>query len=840
MSGTMEAKPKQLVVVPLLHEDLVKGCLELGTLKEFTEDAMAFLERIAGNIAIALSSVQARMQLAELLQETQRQAQKLQVQQEELQASNEELEAQTNSLKEREVELQAQHEELMTLNEELEEKTDSLQGQKADIETKNTELEKARRNIEKKAEELTITNKYKSEFMANMSHELRTPLNSLLLLSHNLAQNKGGNLSEDQIESAQVMYSSGNDLLELINEILDLSKIEAGRVEMAVAKVSLQNLAERLQANFQPLIDEKGLVFSVVVDPLAPSDITSDRQRLEQVLRNLISNAIKFTEKGGITVTMRPLNEQQDALTDESLSPEAALAITVVDTGIGIPLEKQKIIFEAFQQVDGSTSRKYGGTGLGLSISRELAELLSGEIQLTSAPDRGTTFTLYIPRKLVQTEKIRQQTTPPPERRRLQKTDVEHQERPAESASLSAAIADDRDSIEENDKSILIVEDDLNFVKYLVKQSNEKGFKCLASTQGKDGLMLAEKFRPNAIILDINLPDMNGWEVLDALKKNPLLRHIPVHMISADEKTLDAFKKGAVGYLHKPVSQDDILKAFDRLDEFIDKDYRELLIVEDNKVLRQEIVKLIGNSDVHITAVATGEEVIGKLRQHKFDCMILDIGLPDMTGFELLDRLEKESEIEIPPVIIYTGRELTREEHDSLYRYTDSIIVKGVKSVERLLDETALFLHRVVDKMPADKRKMIANLYEQDAMFIDKKILIVDDDMRNAFALSKILTEKQIEVLIANTGIKALEILEAEEGVDLVLMDIMMPEMDGYETMGRIRAQEQFWNLPIIALTAKAMPEDKQKCLSAGANDYLSKPIEEARLFSVMRIWLYR
>lgn len=839
VSGTVEAIPRYLVVVPLLHEDQLEGVLELGSLEEFDADAITFLERVADNIAIALSSVQARMQLAELLAETQRQAQELQTQQEELQATNEELEAQTLSLKKREAELQSQHEELMALNEELEEKTESLQRQKTDIEQKNRELETARRDIEKKAEEVSIASKYKSEFMANMSHELRTPLNSLLLLSHNLSRNKKGNLTDEQIDSARVIHSSGNDLLELINDILDLSKIEAGRVEVEVSDVSLHDLTERLLSTFQAMTDDKGLVFTADVDPKAPAHITTDRQRLDQILRNLISNAIKFTEKGGISVTIRPISGD-DAPTREGLSAEKALAIAVTDSGIGIPPEKQKTIFEAFQQVDGSTSRRYGGTGLGLSISRELAELLDGEIQLTSTPGRGSTFVLYLPLALARQEKEKSESVVSPAQKPPLPDTAQRQTRVVHSSQLGPVIDDDRQEIAEDDKTVLIIEDDLNFVRCLINQGHENGFKCLASADGRDGLLLAGEYHPSAIILDINLPDMNGWEVLDVLKKNRLLRHIPVHMMSAEDKTLDAFKKGAVGYLHKPVTQEDLLAAFDRLEDFIDNDIRELLVVEDDKILRREIVKLIGNSDVNTTAVASGKEVVEVLRQHKFDCMILDIGLPDMTGFELLDLLEKEIDIEIPPVIVYTGRELTREEHDRLYRYTDSIIIKGVKSVERLLDETALFLHRVVDKMPDDKRKMIASLYEQDAMFIGKKVLIVDDDMRNAFALSKILAEKQMDVLIATSGFKALEILDKEESVDLVLMDIMMPEMDGYETMHKIRAQERFWNLPVIALTAKAMPDDKRKCLESGANDYLAKPIEEARLFSVMRIWLYR
>lgn len=833
VSGLMEAVPRQLVMEPLIHEEAVMGVLELGSFAALSEDDFAFLDRVGKHIAIAIATTQSRTRLAVLLEKTHQQAMALQQQQEELQVTNEELEAQTNFLKDREVQLQAQQEELMSLNVELEEKTESLQRQKADILDKNLQLQEARESVEKKAEELAITSKYKSEFLANMSHELRTPLNSLQLLSHNLVQNKDGNLSEEQVESVRIMYSCGNDLLELINDILDLARIESGRVDLKVANLPLQDLAERLQNNFQAITADKGLSFTVTIDPQAPAVIATDRQRLEQILKNLISNALKFTEMGGITVAVRPLR-QEDAPTKEGLAPTGALAIAVSDTGIGIPPEKQKIIFEAFQQADGSTSRKYGGTGLGLSISRELAELLGGEIQVSSTPGQGSTFVLYLPRSLDLAERERLVPASPPAPAPSLVVEA------VQPVSKQVIIDDDRHEIGKDDKTVLIVEDDQNFLKYLIKQGREKGFRCIATADGQDGLLLAEEFRPNAIILDVNLPNRNGWEVLDALKKNQVLRHIPVHMMSVEEKTLDAFKKGAVGYLHKPVTQDDLRRAFELLEDYIDNEIRELLIVEDDQVLRQEIVKLIGNGDVHSTAVASGAEVIKALRKNKYDCMILDIGLPDMTGFELLDRLEKESGIEIPPVIVYTGRELTREEHDSLYRYTDSIIIKGVKSVERLLDETALFLHRVVDKMPADKKKMIANLYEQDAMFFGKKVLIVDDDMRNAFALSKILAEKQMEVKIANSGTKALEILATEEEVDLVLMDIMMPEMDGYETMRRIRAQERFWNLPVIALTAKAMPEDKRKCLEAGANDYLAKPIEATRLFSVMRIWLYR
>ncbi|MFC1524336.1 response regulator, partial [Thermodesulfobacteriota bacterium] len=833
VSGMLEVVPRHLVVIPLMFEDEVNGVIEIGSFVPLNENELEFLDRVSLNIAIALNTAQSRTKLAQLLAETRQQAKELQSQQEELQVTNEELEAQTISLKDREVELQAQHEELMALNEELEEKTDSLQKQKSDIQAKNEDLEQARRKIEQKAEELAIASKYKSEFLANMSHELRTPLNSLLLLSHNLSQNKDGNLSSEQVESASVIYNSGNDLLELINEILDLSRIEAGRIDLGVGEVILKELAARLHSYFQPLCHEKGLDFSVVVDPLVEATITTDRQRVEQIIRNLISNAIKFTDQGRVSVALRPIDPAHDNPPDGYI-PEEALAIEVTDTGIGIPEDKQKTIFEAFQQADGSTSRKYGGTGLGLSISRELAELLGGRIQMSSVPEKGSTFILYLPMKYAVNQQAKT-TTAAMEIHPLPQPAVKLKPR-----RQTIVVDDDRERITEEDKTILIIEDDLNFAKNLIKQGHDKGFKCLAASDGQSGLLLAEKHRPNGIILDINLPEMNGWEVLDALKKNRALRHIPVHMMSVEEKTFDAFKKGAVGYLHKPVTQDDLQRAFDRLEEVFSRDIRELLVVEDDMVLRREIVKLIGNSDVETTAVGTGAEVIKLLGERKFDCMILDIGLPDMTGFELLDILEKDPGIRIPPVIVYTGRELSREESDRLYKYTDSIIIKGVKSIERLLDETALFLHRIVDRMPAEKRKMIANLYEQDAMFVGKKVMIVDDDMRNSFALSKILSELNMEILIANTGLKCLEILAGNDDVDLILMDIMMPEMDGYEAIRKIREQEKFWNLPIIALTAKAMPEDKEKCLKAGATDYLAKPVEEGRLLSMMRIWLYR
>jgi len=827
-SGLGEKPPKNILVMPLVFNGSTLGVMELGTFEAFTEDQREFLENNAERISIALDSAAARQQLQKTLEMTQQQAEELQTQQEELRTTNEELEEQTKALEISEQKLKLQQEELEVTNEELMEKNESLQQQKL-------EMEKTRKAIEQKAEELAIAGKYKSEFLANMSHELRTPLNSLLLLSNILEENKEGNLTEDQLESIHIIYQSGNDLLSLINEILDLAKIESGKMDLQSEELLIRDIADSIAANFQHMMDDKGLNLAITTSGNAPAGIHTDRKRLEQIIKNLMSNAIKFTEKGSVTVEFSLPAENAD-LSRSGLDRKNAIAIAVKDTGIGISPNDQKIVFEAFQQVEGGTARQFGGTGLGLSISRELARLLGGEIQLISETGKGSAFTIYLP---VQS-KAGELSSFRPAHFSLK---AEPEGRPAMTRPQKPAaesVPDDRDILENNEKTILVVEDDLKFAGLLLKLCHERGLKCLTTPFGEEGLELAEKYLPEAIILDIKLPGIDGWTVLETLKENPKTRHIPVHVMSGEEPTMEAFRKGAIGYLKKPINKDELDGAFHKLMDVSSKAVKNLLVVEDNPDLRKSIVKLIGDGDVRSEEAANGAETIRALKSKTFDCMILDLGLPDMTGFQLLKALEAEAGITIPPVIVYTGKELSREEDGQLREYAQSIIIKGVKSEERLLDEASLFLHRVVSKLPEKKRQMITSLHDTDGMFQDKTVLIVDDDMRNVFALTKVLEEKGMRILKAENGQKALDILKDTPEVDLVLMDIMMPVMDGYETMKRIRAQEAFRKLPIIALTAKAMKDDKMHCIAAGASDYLPKPLDVSRLSSMMRVWLYR
>ncbi len=867
-SGLGDAIPRNIVVVPIIFEDKVIGVIELGSVDEFDELKVAFLGLLMETLAVSLNSSASRTEVQLLLEKTRDQAdalqqqqeelkqtnEELQVQQEELRVANEELEEQTKALKKSEQDLQQQQEELRNTNEELEEKTASLEKQKQRITEKNIELEIARNDIEQKAKELEITSRYKSEFLANMSHELRTPLNSLLILSQNLSSNKLKNLTPEQIESSKIIYKSGNDLLTLINEILDLSKIESGRMTVNLEDINLKNLGESISQYFDHVIEEKGLSLDIILSDDLPDNLFSDRQRIDQIIKNLMSNAIKFTDHGGVKVKIFSPHEGTD-LSRSGLDPKSTLAITVSDSGIGIPEEKQMAIWEAFQQADGSTSRKFGGTGLGLSISRSLAKLLQGEIKLVSQVDKGSEFTVYLPLKFNEElqEDILSQITDRSIKKKEPKEQtptISKEEKPEikkeiiiEPATRREEISkpdDDREEISKTDRSILIVEDDPDFAQILYKLCHEKGFKSLVSYTGEEGLELAEKFDPNAVLLDINLPGIDGLTVLDMLKDNPDTRHIPVHMVSSHEVTIDAFKRGAIGYLTKPVKQTDLVEAFEKLEEFISRKMKDLLIIEDDENLRKSIKMIIGDVDVHTTDVGTGKKAIEAIRAKEFDCMVLDLGLPDMTGFELLKKLEKEKDIKIPPVIIYTGKELTREENSELQQFTNSIIIKGVKSEERLLDETALFLHRVVSEMPHDQKELITNLHDKEKLFEKKNILVVDDDMRNLFALTQILEDKGMNVLKAEDGQKAVDTLQNGHAIDLVLMDIMMPVMDGYEAMQTIRSESRFRKLPIIALTAKAMKEDREKCIGAGASDYLTKPVNVDKLLSLMRVWLYK
>ncbi len=752
-------------------------------------------------LKIASDVTLARKQAEELAQQTE----ELQTQQEELKQMNEELEEQTQNLKQ-------QQEELQMTNEELEEQTQSL-------EVKNKEVENAKNDIEQKTKQLEISSKYKSEFLANMSHELRTPLNSLLILSKDLSENKKKNLDKIQVESAEIIYKSGHDLLILINEVLDLSKIEAGMMTINIESVFLKNLSDGLLREFKHHAEQKGLKLTCRLDKELPESIRTDSQRLNQILKNLLSNAIKFTEKGSVAISI-------------NRNTESTVIFSVTDTGIGIQENKQMAIFEAFQQADGGTSRKYGGTGLGLSISRELAKLLGAEITLSSKLNEGSTFSLIIPLEIYQEQES--------DRTNTVKEPVLYKPRSENGSKYLnyPSIEDDRNSITKDNKVVLIIEDDLNFSSILLKQANKKGFKCLSASTGEDGLLLAAKYKPQAIILDMELPGINGHNVLHELKANPSVRHIPVHIISSRERSLELIKEGAIEYLMKPVNKNDLEEAFNRIEKFVSRKMKNLLIIEDDENSRKAMRILIGNGDVKCFEAGTGKDALAMYQENNIDCIVLDIGLPDMSGFELIHKLTNIKDHNIPPIIIYTGKELTKEENNELQKYAETIIIKGIKSEERLLDETALFLHRTISNLPESKQSIINNLHDKEAVFHSKKILLVDDDSRNVFALSKILQERGMKIIKAENGKIALEMLDTHPDISMVLMDIMMPEMDGYEAMKRIRSQGKFKSLPIIALTAKAMKDDKQKCIDAGANDYIAKPIDVERMLSLMRVWL--
>ncbi|WP_027190082.1 response regulator [Fundidesulfovibrio putealis] len=839
-SSLGDAHPRNIVVLPLLHVGELKGVIELGSLEEFSDTKLELLQAVSETMGVALQSVDSQDKLRALLEQTRLQADKLQAQQEELRVSNEELEQQSSALRSSEEELRQQQEELQSINEELEEKNHFLELQRAEMGIKNTELNNIRKGLEIKARELELTTRYKSEFLANMSHELRTPLNSLLLLSRSLMENSSGNLNEAQVEYSRIIHRSGNDLLSLINEILDLSKIEAGKMTITPEDVPVLSLVEAMAASFKPLAEEKQLALTFHVDERIPAVIQTDRQRIEQVLRNLLSNAIKFSDQGSVSLSLRPPTPEECVNLD-GLSEANALAVAVTDTGVGIAAEKQQEIFEAFRQVDGGTDRKYGGTGLGLTISRELAKLLHGALRLQSSPGQGSTFTLVIPQRLDQgsADQPLDATTGPAQGGGEPPIPVQAKFMACTAAAQPKHLADDRNGASAGPGYILIIEDDPAFARILMDQCRSKGFGVLHAASGEEGIELARKYAVGGIVLDIRLPGMNGWQVLEEFKQDPELRHIPVHIMSAEEATLDAQKKGAVGFLAKPASRENLDEALERLEGFMSKKVKDLLVVEDNQDMRKGVLSLLGDANIRIQEADTGVRALEAMRQCRFDCVILDLGLPDMTGFELLNLIEQDKNLHIPPIIVYTGRELTREEEQALHGHAESIIIKGVKSEERLIDETALFLHQVVKAMPVKKRELIATLYDKDKALRDKVILLVDDDMRNLYALSHVLQEKGLNVLKAEDGEKALEMLEARQDVSLVLLDIMMPVMDGYETLARIRANPRLSRLPVIALTAKAMLEDKERCIAAGASDYLSKPVDLDRLLSKLRVWLY-
>jgi len=828
-SGLGEIPPNHLLVMPLEYEGRIKGAIELGSILPISDIQLQFLQSVAESIAIALQAAGNRAELAKLLDQSQAMSEELQTQQEELRASNEELEEQARLLRLSEERLQAQSEELQQINAELEEKSESLERQTADVRLRNQQLEETRRTLERQAEQLERTSRYKSEFLANMSHELRTPLNSLLILAKDLLDNEEGNLTGEQLESVAIILKGGKDLLTLINDILDLSKIESGKMNLHAENLPLQGFIDSLRSQFAPLAREKGLEFHTILASDLPSTILADPLRLEQILRNLLSNAFKFTHRGSVCLEIEKVSADQSA--------ESSLAFAVKDTGIGIPPEKQQDIFEAFQQADGSTVRKYGGTGLGLTISRQLTALLGGQLRLESTVDAGSTFTLILPEKA--------------------------QSRPADTAGpslpappISAAtplppeplpikqlpfLDDDREILQPGDKSLLVVEDDPVFARTLLGMAEKRGFRRLAAGDGRSALALAETHQPSAIVLDLGLPDLPGEEVLRRLKTNRATRHIPVHIVSARDRDMSLMHQGAIGFISKPADRDDLGQVFMQVEEMLDKKIKDLLIIEDDPAAQKALVTLFKNDGVRITCMDTAEKALTALHSASFDCIILDLTLPGMSGQDFLHRLHVSGEaLSLPPVIVYTGQELSEDAFHDLSVFADSVVVKGINSPERLMAEVTLFLHTIDTSLPREQRLQPTMLSEHGNVLQGRKILLVDDDVRNTFALSQVLRKHGLEVSLADDGQLALDKLAVDPDVELVLMDIMMPVMDGYEAMRRIRSQQRFRDLPIIALTAKAMAEDRANCLEAGADDYLSKPVDMDKLLSLLRVYLGR
>ncbi|MEI8297660.1 MAG: response regulator [Pseudomonadota bacterium] len=837
VSGLGRAVPSEVCLVPVLYNGELRGVLEIGSLHAFDDAARQYLEQTALVIGAAFEIARAKLVVVQQQVEMRAYTEELLRQKDELEATSQELKAQQLELQQTNAEVEAQirralssEERLKSQQAELEVSNRALEDRNGELERQKGEIEKARKGLAVQAEDLAIASKYKSEFLANMSHELRTPLNSLLLLSRSLRDNADGNLLPGQLESAGIIYDSGTDLLNLINEILDLAKIEAGRMELRLETCAVAEIARSLGHQFGHMARSQGLEFSVTVAEGASAELVTDPNRLGQVLKNLVGNALKFTDKGGVAVEFAPVPADA-VLNAPGLVPARALAIRVTDTGIGVPLDKQKLIFEAFQQADSGDRRRFGGTGLGLSISRNIAALLGGEIQIVSEPGRGSTFTLVIPTEVAPAGGAAPHTHPAA-------SAATSPSALAGSGRAAVDVADDRDAIEERDRVILVVEDDVTFCGVLCNEVRNRGFKCLAAVTGEQGLELAKSFRPSGVILDLNLPGTDGWAVLRSLKQDVETRHIPVHIVSAEDASLDGLRIGAIGHAHKPLTSADINAILATIERSVASAEKHVLVVEDDPIVRRDTMRLVGNGNVHVHEAASGAQALAAMRTLTLDLVVLDLGLEDMQGLELL-RAASDGGTKIPPVIIYTARDLTPNEEMVLRQYAETIIIKDVRSNERLVDEVALFLHRVVNDLPQDKKSTIRHLYESDEKLRGKTVLIVEDDMRTMFAMAKLLASHGIHPLKAADGSQALEILAAEP-VDLVLLDMMMPVMDGYETAGRVRSDPRLKGLPIIALTAKAMREDRQRCIEAGASDYLAKPIDQDRLLSLLRIWLCR
>ncbi|MCC6072055.1 response regulator [Massilia sp. GCM10020059] len=814
-SGLGAAPPNNIVVLPILFEQQVKAVIEIASLDRFTETHLSFLDQLMESIGVVLNTIEANSRTESLLTQSQSLAQELQ-----------------------------------QTNQELAEKARLLSEQNIEVERKNREVEQAKLALEEKATQLALSSKYKSEFLANMSHELRTPLNSLLILAQQLSDNPEGNLSGKQVEFAKTIHGSGSDLLTLINDILDLSKIESGTVTLDVSEYRFSTLRNYVDRTFRHMAEAKHLGFTVELADALPAAVMTDTTRLQQVLKNLLSNAFKFTHHGKVALEISLVTSGWTSDHPNLVHADAVLAFSVKDTGVGIASDKLQLIFEAFQQADGSTARKYGGTGLGLSISRELARLLGGEIRVESVVNAGSTFTLYLPYNragFINYEQTRQ-----PQPARLAPPPASYQVAPRFENDIEvidaidhpqlveySSVMDDRSLIAPGDPSVLIVEDDERFANVVIEFAREKNFKVIVTQQGDSALSLARDYLPSAILLDIDLPDIDGFTVLDRLKRDPSTRHIPVHVMSSLRERERALRQGAISYMNKPVSRETLQEEFTRIQKFLLGGKRSLLVVDDEEAQRESIVALIGDGDIRIVTADTGEAALEALRGSHFDCMVLDLTLPDISGFDLLDLIGKDPSLRDLPIVIYTAKDLNKKEVTKLKRYAKTIVIKDARSPERLLDETALFLHRSHASLPEQQRRMLDEIHAADGGLAGRKVLIVDDDLRNIFALSSLLERQQMQVSFAENGRDGIEVLEKDPTIEIVLMDIMMPEMDGYDTMRAIRRIPKFKSLPIITLTAKAMKGDRDKCIAAGASDYITKPVDVAQLLSLMRVWLH-
>jgi len=859
-SGLGEGTPLNIIVLPVLFETEVKAVIELASFHTFSETHLAFLDQLMESIGIVINTIEANMRTENLLKQSQKLAMELQSQQEELTATNKQLEMQAKTLQESEKLLQEQQEHLQKTNDALEEKARQLALQNKEVEKKNKEIEQARFNLEEKALQLELTSKYKSEFLANMSHELRTPLNSLLILSKSLASNPHKNLDHKEVEYATMVHAAGVDLLNLINDILDLSKIESGKMTLELSDATFLDIHDDIERSFRQVAESKQLDFKIIQSEDLPNVMHTDLKRLEQVLKNLLSNAFKFTEHGSITLDIGVATEGWTSDHKILNHSDKVLSFTVTDTGIGIPQESQKIIFEAFQQADGTTSRRYGGTGLGLAISRELAEALGGEIKLISAPEKGSTFILYLPERY-----NKAQANTFSDRYRSHMDDmVQHSFKPTtgelsltaghseqglvgsstnqeSSMLIEPRIKDDRENVKPGDRVILIIEDDIHFASVMLDVARDRDLKGLIATRGEVGLAMAKRFLPDLISLDLNLPDIDGWSVLDRLKHDNKTKHIPVQVVSIESQRWRGLRQGAIEYLEKPVSKEQITTSIVDIKEFIDRPMKQLLIVETDIEQGKNMVEFIGNGDVQTTLVENGEAALEALRNSKFDCAVLDLNISDMKGIELIQKMKLDAATRDIPIIVYSNQKPDADEEKKLFEYArDSVIVTDVRSPERLVAETTLFLHRSAERLPQPAKELLEKASAFDPLLAGRKVLVIDDDVRNIFALASILEAQHMEVLHAENGKVGIEKLKNTEGIEVILMDIMMPEMDGYEAMQHIRQMEKFANMPIIALTAKAMKGDRDKCLEAGASEYIAKPIDSDQLVSLLRVWLYK